>query len=160
MKQKELLEVTQEQLSRTLSFFPRAEAKASIILGINTALLALVTPKFSALWCFEYWMLIIFLPVMLNSLSIFFLYKSSSPQLNGGDNSLVYFRGIAKLKEKDYIRKFSKQSLNEHIADMLAQTWRNSEILKVKYDYLRYSYISLLGSIIPVCITLIIFNYE
>ncbi len=160
MKQKDLLQVTQEQLSRTLSFFPRAETKASIILGINTGLLALVASKFEALWCFEYWMLVIFIPLILNSLSIFFLYKSSSPQLDGGDHSLVYFRGISTLKEKDYIQKFSKQSTNDHINDMLAQIWRNSEILKVKYDYLRYSYILLLVSIVPVCITLILFSYE
>ena len=160
MKQAELLKCSQEQLTRILSFFPRAETKAAIILGLDTALLAFLVPKFHAFSCFQPWMLVLFLPVILIGLSIFFLYLSSSPQLNGGHNSLIYFKEVAKVSEEKYIKKFSKQSLTDHINDLISQVWRNSEILSVKFSYLKYSYSLLLVSILPVCIVLILFAHE
>ncbi len=158
MKQAELLQISQQQLARVLSFFPRAETKASIILGLNTAMLAIITPKFSALLDFKNWMLIIFVPIILNGISLFCLYKSSSPQLKGGHDSLIYFKEVAKLTENKYIEKFSKQTTSNHIKDILGQTWRNSEILKEKFDHIKYSYIFLSIAITPWIAVLILFN--
>lgn len=160
MKQENLLKCSQEQLARILSFFPRAETKAAIILGLDTAILALLVPKFRAFLCFQLWMLTLLVPIILIGLSIFFLYRSSSPQLNGGHNSLIYFKEIAKMNKEVYVQKFSKQSLAEHTNDLISQIWRNSEILSAKFKYLKYSYFLLLSSILPACIALIIFAYE
>ena len=90
MNQTELLKTANEQLNRILSFFPRAETKSSILLGINTAMLAMIAQKFSTFLRFDYWILIIFAPILLNGISLWCLYKSSSPQLKGGHDSLVY----------------------------------------------------------------------
>jgi len=158
MKQVELLKASEMQLARVLSFFRRVETKASIILGINTGMLAIITPKFSAFTNFENWMIIIFSPIFLNGISLWCLYQSSSPQLKGGHDSLIYFKQVAKLTENKYIEKFSKQAISNHIKDVLSQVWRNSEILKEKFKYVKYSYIFLSIAIVPWVLSLILFN--
>src|SRR6266498_3443520 len=71
------------------------------------------------------------------------------PKVAGGWRSLLYFREIAKRKETAFIAEFSEQSEEAYLKDLLAQVWRNSEILKQKYDYIKYSFIVLLCALPP-----------
>jgi hypothetical protein len=74
--------------------------------------------------------LVALLALALIALSLVFLYQASFPRLVGGRSSLLYFREIAKRKEAAFIDEFSEQSEEAFLKDVLAQVWRNSQILK------------------------------
>ena len=98
------------------------------------------------------------LPVALICGSLWHLYKGAFPSLEGGALSLIYFREIAKRTEAKFIDEFIKQSEEEYLKDMLGQVWRNSEILKEKFDHLKYAFILLALAILPWVVALIIFS--
>ena len=86
-----------------------------------------------------------------------YLYKQPFPNLEGGTASLVYFREIAKRTEAKFIEEFAKESTAGYVNDLLGQAWRNSVILKDKFDYLRLALIFLAVAIPTWVISLIIF---
>ena len=81
------------------------------------------------------------LALALIALSLLLLYQASFPRLAGGRRSLLYFREIAQRKETTFIAEFCEQSEEAYLKDLLAQVWRNSEILNQKYDYIKYSFL-------------------
>ncbi len=95
--------------------------------------------------------------VLCLGISLWFLYKSAFPSLAGGNASLVYFREIAGRTEAKFIEEFSKQSVSDHTRDLLGQVWRNSEILKTKFDRLKIASIFLALAIPPWVISLVVF---
>ena len=74
--------------------------------------------------------------------------------------SLIYFREIAVRTETKFIDEFTKQSSAEHAKDLLAQVWRNSEILKAKFDRLKIAFVFLALSIPPWVVSLVIFSIK
>ena len=71
------------------------------------------------------------------------------PLLKGGADSLIYFREIAKRTEAKFIDEFIAQTDNAHTRDLLGQVWRNSEILKMKYDAIKISFVLSALALIP-----------
>jgi hypothetical protein len=69
--------------------------------------------------------------------------------LKGGANSLIYFREIAKRTETRFIDDFIAQAEDAHTRDLLGQVWRNSEILKMKYDALKIAFVLSALALIP-----------
>jgi Family of unknown function (DUF5706) len=96
--------------------------------------------------------------VLFLGISFWFLYKGAFPNLKGGTASLVYFREIARRTEAKFIDEFTKQTAGEYAKDMLGQVWRNSEILKEKFDCLRLAFIFLALGIPPWVASLAIFS--
>lgn len=90
--------------------------------------------------------------------SIVMLYRGSFPRLTGGQGSLVYFREIAGRTEHKFIDEFKAQSDEHHANDLLAQTWRNSEILRMKFNCLKYAFILLAVAILPWLVTVALFT--
>jgi hypothetical protein len=88
------------------------------------------------------------------------LYRGAFPKLEGGSSSLVYFREIARRTEAKFIDEFMKQSDEDHIKDLLGQAWRNSEILKEKFDDLKAAFIFLALAIPPWVVALAIFTLK
>ncbi len=144
-----LISASKDELNLVLGFFPRVESKLSVVLAIDTGMVAFLTthaPPFSA---FSKCMLISSAAtILLLAASIATLYRGSFPKLKGGEASLVYFREVAKLREHDFIEKFAEQEERKYAHDLLAQAWRNSEILKLKFDCLKWAY-SLMALAIP-----------
>ncbi len=62
---------------------------------------------------------------------------------------MIYFREIARRTESKFIDQFMSQDESAKLKDILSQVWRNSEILKMKYDSLKRAFILMALSIIP-----------
>jgi len=147
---KSIKDAAERQLDRVLSFFPRVEAKGSFLFALNTGLLALLALNLS-FDDFRVWFLVIpaISVLLIISVSLYFLYRSSFPTLKGGTNSLIYFREIAKRTEARFIDDFVAQAEDAHTRDLLGQVWRNSEILKMKYDALKIAFVLSALALIP-----------
>jgi hypothetical protein len=143
-------DIAEKQLDRVLSFFPRVEAKASFLFALNTGMLALLALNLR-LDDFPVWFLVIpavsFILIVIASL--YFIYRSSFPSLTGGASSLIYFREIAKRTEAKFIDEFIAQNDDAYTRDLLGQVWRNSEILKMKYDAMKVAFILSAIALIP-----------
>lgn len=150
MDERVSLEATTKQLDRVLGFFSRVEAKASFIFAMNTGLLGIMALNFEP-GDLQVWYLIIPACVALALLlaSILFAYRCSFPHLDGGAASLIYFREIVKKTESNFIGAFLNQTVDDHIRDMLSQIWRNSEILKLKFERLKTAFICTAIAIVP-----------
>jgi hypothetical protein len=157
MNDLELIEAAKDQLNRILGFFPRAEAKASVVFGIDVSMLALLAINAPAIKSFEWYMLFAVIPVVLIGASLYYLYQGSFPRLDGGAASLIYFREVATKTESNFIEAFREQTKDAYIKDILGQIWRNSEILKQKFDHLKFAFTFLAWAILPWGISLAMF---
>ncbi len=143
-------DAAEKQLDRVLSFFPRVEAKGSFLFALNTGTLALLALNLR-LDDVLVWFLVV--PavgfILLVAASLYFIYRSSFPSLKGGASSLIYFREIAKRTEAKFIDEFVAQKDDAYTRDLLGQVWRNSEILKMKYDAMKVAFILSAIALIP-----------
>jgi len=131
-----LSEVATSELDRVLGFFPRADAKGSVLLAIDTGMLAVLASNLPASSSFDYWLLVTVVPVVSIAISLWHLYMGAFPSLEGGRGSLIYFREISKRTEDRFIEEFTELSEEAYLKDILGQVWRNSEILKTKFDHI------------------------
>jgi hypothetical protein len=156
MDQKRKLEVATKQLDRVLTFFPRVETKASFLFGMNTAVLGAMAVNLRIsdfyIWYFVVPAALAFFCIVG---SLYFVYHCMFPHLKGGARSLIYFREIAARTEADYVDEFLKQDDEKHARDLLGQVWRNSEILKIKFDSMRIAFILIILALIPWTIFLV-----
>jgi hypothetical protein len=136
MDHKHLTEAAATQLDRVLAFFPRADAKGSVLLAVDTGMLAVLASNSPPSASFDWWILITLLPVLLLGISLWHLYMGAFPNLKGGHDSLIYFREISKRTESRFIEEFLGQPDDDLLKDLLSQVWRNSEILKTKFDHI------------------------
>jgi len=93
--------------------------------------------------------------LLLIALSVWHLYQEAFPALDGGEDSLVYFRPIAGRTETNFRDAWLKQADEQHLSDLLGQIWRNSVILKKKFDHIRWAFIFLACALLPWAISLI-----
>lgn len=157
MENKELIQITQDQLNRVLGFFSRADAKASVLLAVDTSMLALLAANAPSVKSFHWHLLFVLLPVSLIGGSLWHLYRGAFPSLEGGRDSLIYFREIAKRTESKFVDEFVAQKEDSYIKDMLGQIWRNSEILKEKFDHLSSAFNWLALALLPWAVALAMF---
>ncbi|MGA7238848.1 MAG: Pycsar system effector family protein [Bryobacteraceae bacterium] len=139
-----------DQLTLILSFFSRVDAKASALLAINTGMLAILAsnaPPVGTMSVLSYVLAGITLAMI--AASLWFLYRVAFPALDGGHESLIYFREIAKRTESNFIDAFTAQDEVPRVKDLLGQVWRNSCILAAKFDSLKRAFISAALAIIP-----------
>ena len=87
--------------------------------------------------------------MLLLGISFWHLYKEAFPSLEGGQESLLYFNEIAKRTEAKYIERWKSLEESEYLADLLGQVWRNSEILKQKFEHVKWAFYSLALAIVP-----------
>jgi Pycsar effector protein len=155
----ELLNDARDQLSLVLGFFSRVDAKASVVLAINTGMLAVLASnapplhKMSALAGVA-----AVFTVLIIAASLWFLYRIAFPSLSGGHRSLIYFREIAQRTESTFIDEFTQQNHQARAKDVLGQVWRNSEILKQKFDALKVAFILMAIAIFPWVVAVAMFS--
>ncbi|MGF7152531.1 Pycsar system effector family protein [Novosphingobium gossypii] len=144
------LEVYERQLDRTLNFFPRIDSKVTALLAVVAAQIAIaaVNTKWGDL---RVGTLAIPLALFLLSAAYVYvqLYRCTYPHLTGGQRSLVYFNEIAQLREADFVSQYSKLTEDDLKFDIGGQIWRNAEILKCKYGFLKTATIGTLIGTIP-----------
>jgi hypothetical protein len=139
-----------DQLTLILSFFPRVDAKASALLAINTGMLAFLasnSPPLLTMSVFAY--ILAGITVAMIGGSLWFLYRVAFPALDGGHQSLIYFRETAKRTEANFIDEFVTQEDGSRVKDLLGQVWRNSCILTSKFDSLKWAFILMALAILP-----------
>ena len=151
------LDASKFTLNLVLSFFSRVETKISVVLAINTAMLAVLTANLPSPEQFQIRMSIGILAGLLIARSYWYLFRASFPILEGGSTSLIYFREIAQRKENVFLSEFSEQTEEDQINDILRQVYRNSEILTQKFDYLKKAFVAMLWAIVPWVTTLAFF---
>jgi hypothetical protein len=149
MDQKHLTELAASQLDRVLEFFPRADAKGSVLLAVDTGMLAVLASNLPASNSFDRMLLVIIVPVFLIGGSLWHLYLGAFPSLDGGHDSLIYFREIAKRTESRFIEEFSTQSNEGYVKYLLSQVWRNSEILRQKFNHISSAFNWMALGILP-----------
>jgi hypothetical protein len=158
MKPELLPGVAKDQLNLVLSFFSRVDAKASVVLAVDTAMAGYLAGRMPSLKTLPYWpTLIPLVAFVLIGISIWNLYKGAFPNLAGGNLSLVYFREIAKRTEAKFIDDFLAQDETAYVKDVLGQAWRNSEILVEKFNHLKLAFIFMALAVLPWVISLAIF---
>jgi hypothetical protein len=69
--------------------------------------------------------------------------------LKGGHQSLIYFSEIAVLRESEYVERLTSVDEDEFRSDLAGQIWRNAEIVKCKYSYLKHATIAAMLSLVP-----------
>jgi len=69
----------------------------------------------------------------------------------------VYFREIASRTEHRFIEQFKEQTDEHRVNDILGQVWRNSEILRAKFEALKAAFTLLAIAIVPWIISLALF---
>jgi hypothetical protein len=150
MNEKDRLGIASQQLDRILAFFPRVEGKATFLFAFNTALLAAIALNLQR-GDLSYWFIIApaGLAMITQAISIYFVYYTFFPNLEGGQDSLLYFREIAKNREARYIEKLGNVSASALRRDFAAQIWRNSEILTKKFNTLKIAFLLAAISILP-----------
>lgn len=139
-----------EQLNLVLGFFSRVDAKASVVLAIDTGMLAVLASNAPPLHQMSILSgIVATITVLIIGGSLWFLYRIAFPSLSGGQQSLIYFREIASRTEARLIDEFTEQDEQARLKDVLGQVWRNSEILKMKFDALRVAFILMAIAIVP-----------
>src|SRR5256885_15158195 len=150
MEQKTLLSASRDELVLVLSFFPRADAKASVVLAVDTGMVGYLAAHLPGIDSMRWWeFLAPALTIALLAWSFWHLYRGAFPQLKGGEGSLVYFREVAGRTETKFVDGFTAQEESAYVKDILGQAWRNSQILKAKFDDLKYSFILMAGAAVP-----------
>lgn len=150
-----------DQLTLILSFFSRVDAKASALLAIDTGMLAVLAtnaPPIAAITPLSGVLAGVTVAVL--AASLWFLYRVAFPALDGGHESLIYFREIAKRTESNFIDAFSAQEEVPRVKDLLGQVWRNSCILTAKFDALKRAFILMALAIIPWAIAVALFSSQ
>ncbi|MBZ9940164.1 DUF5706 domain-containing protein [Mesorhizobium sp. BR1-1-13] len=142
--------MAERQLDRIMNFFPRIDSKVSALFAIVSGQVAFAAINITIDDLKSWWIAI---PAIVFVICIVWsignLYRCTFPHLTGGHASLVYFKEIAKLTEAGFVDRYL--SLNEETLrrDVIGQIWRNSEIVALKYDYLKQATVATMVALLP-----------
>ena len=156
---KDNLENARKQLDLILSFFARVDTKLSVVLGLDLGMLGLLlsnVPDDLARIPSWVWISALFFAAAM-ILSLIFLYSGSFPNVNGGDQSPVFFRAISKKKVDAFVREYKALTEESLTDDLLHQAWRNAVILDKKFSHLKSAYIATVFGVVPWSISLLEF---
>lgn len=160
MNMLENLVSARDQLNRTLTFFPRVDTKASVVFAVDTSLLAVLATRAFPLAHLRWELIPVGVTLVLLTISFWHLYKEAFPALDGGQESLLYFREIAKRTEGKYVDAWLRMTEEDYLKDLLGQVWRNSEILRQKFDHMKSAFIALALAIVPWMISLALLSLK
>ena len=160
MKQLDSISAARDQLNRTLTFFPRVDSKASVVLGVDTGFAAVLATRAFPYANLRWEWIPLGLTLFLLGTSFWHLYREAFPALDGGHDSLLYFREIAKRTETKYIDAWKDFTDEEYLNDLLGQIWRNSAILTQKFHHMKWAFYSLALAIVPWIISLVVLTFR
>jgi hypothetical protein len=158
MNETERIRIAELNLNRLLDWIGRIDAKSSVVLGIDTAMLGTlvgVAPKAS-----------LTIQIMIGAIvgalfpiaSLCCVYFVNYPQTKGPSSSLNFFGGISKRTFREYSQEFMKVSALEHLSDVLEQCHRNAEIVSKKFVALKWAYRTMLIGVVPWIVCLYYFR--
>ena len=155
------LNVIEAQLTRVLSFFPRVDTKVAGLFAVNSAILTVSALNVEAGDLMRWYIAVPGAFLVLGLVASYaFLYKCNFPQLEGGQNSLVYFAAIKGRTESSYKTEFEAANEDAYRSDMLGQVWRNSHILADKYKAIAIAIRLTLATLVPFTVFLVMTAIE
>jgi len=160
MKISDRIAAARDQLNRTLTFFPRVDGKASVVFAINTSMLALLATRAHPYSQLRWEAVPVSATLILLAISYWFLYCEAFPTLEGGEQSLLYFREVAKRTETNYLAEWSNVTEEKYLEDLVGQVWRNSQILRQKFDDLRIAFTCLALAVGPWLVSLALLSWR
>jgi hypothetical protein len=138
-------EFAREHLALVLSFFLRVESQISVLLGVEVAMVGYLMSRLPAA---SSWRDVTMAAITALAFaaagfvsSFISLYLASFPKLKGGENSMIYFRAIAARPERGFSEAYGRLGSDALVPELSEQIWRNSEILTMKYDRLKYAFL-------------------
>lgn len=143
------------QLDRINSFVPRIDTKASLLFALASAELAVLVLNLAPVDLMRWYIgapVVVFIGLI--SGVLIQLYRCAYPHLKGGESSLIYFGEIAKRTEANFLRDYTALSEDDLLREFVAQIWRNSEIVSLKYSHLKLATVLTMISLIPWAIVL------
>jgi len=131
-----------EILYLQLEWIKNADSKVSPLFAIDVAMLGALVALASAKTCWNK------PSIIFTSLSTGFLLLSvialaivMFPRLRGPNDSILYFGGITKKKKEKFIKQIQKSNSQIYEIDLLSQAYRNAEIAKSKYVFVKIAFI-------------------
>lgn len=128
-------------LERMLEWIRAIDSKTPIILGLCTAMLAVlgaVAPKPNALDKSSAFLLLCGgTPLVL---ALIQCMRATFPQTRGPANSLLFFGGVAATPYATYDTKVNSRSEAEYLTDLNAQCHRNAEIAAAKFRAVQWAF--------------------
>lgn len=150
MNEDQIIKTLETSLARLLSWIGAAEARISLVLGLDTAMLGAIavfapSPK---LWTVA---ASSFAAVAVTSLvlSLAALAFASFPRTDGPKKSLIYFGGIVSRDSDQFLVDMRTLSASQHIEDLCRQCHRNAEIAEAKFGWVKRAQIVLFLAIAP-----------
>ncbi len=137
-------------LQRKLEWVGRHDSKIVFIAGVLIAMLGLLASACSKIEGWNGWLYVVFgVSGLLLFISLIFVYKSQYPKTFSSNTSLNYFGTIADLKFDEFKRRTKQATDDEYLDDLLCQVHINSQVLKLKFRFLKTSLILMGVSVIP-----------
>lgn len=138
------VEFAKSHLDLILGFFPRVETQMGLLLGLGVGMVGYLGSKLppQSQWqTMPPWTVVALTITAITLLAVFLaLYRAAFPSLTGGYKSLVYFREIAGRTESVFVTEYNSVKDEALLADLAGQIWRNAEILKAKYDRVKFAF--------------------
>lgn len=145
----------ENNLQRKLEWIGRHDSKTVFVTGIIIAMLGVFTSASSKISVWTDCIYVIFIMTgLLLFISLFFIYRSQYPKTFSQNTSLNYFGTIAEMRFDEFKNKTRQSSDDEYLDDLLYQIHINSQILKLKFYYLKISLVILGIAIIPWLVSL------
>lgn len=149
-------DTAERQLQSVQGFFPRIDAKVSALFAITSGQLAIAVINLAPNDLKHWYIAIPAALFMLITTAIYWLlYRCTYPHLEGGNNSLIYFREVAKLTENDFITRYRAYAASDRLTDIAGQIWHNSKIAALKYQHLKNATTLSMLSLLPWVATLL-----
>ena len=153
------LSVLEHTLDGLLEWISRFDNKASILLGLDTAMLGFMVASSPTL---DEWTLSAAVSGVLAgaalSTAIVATLLANLPRTRAPAPSLLFFGTIAALDENDYIHQVTTQTPPQRQQDLARQCHRNAVILTTKFRSLQVAYWATLIALIPWAATILLFR--
>lgn len=137
-------------LQQKLEWIGRHDSKTVFVTGILIAMLGLLASASSKI---DNWTILLYVifgaTTMLLFVSLFFIYRSQYPKTLSSNTSLNYFGTIGDMKFDEFKRRTKQATDEEYLDDLLCQIHINSQMLKLKFRFLKISLVLLGVAVIP-----------
>lgn len=147
-------------LQRKLEWVGRHDGRTVFVTGIIIAMLGILASSSSKITVWTFWeYLTLGMTALLLFASLLFIYKSQYPKTFSANTSLNYFGTIAEMKFDEFRQRTRQATNEEYFDDLLCQIHINSQVLRLKFRFLKISLILLGVAVIPWLIS-IYFSHE
>lgn len=137
-------------LTGNLVAYPRAEGKVSFLFAVNIGMAGVIAANFPISIAFTLGAVPAWVCLVLLAISTFRIFGAFFPHLNGASHtSMIYFGDIASMPSDNFTSAYVEQSDADVTRDAVCQIWRNSEILKLKFERTKFAFQTTALALLP-----------